>query len=64
MANLSKTTLYNDVKRLVDRCQAVFGCLDAEYDVDDIMLDYARLRSLQVGHGHAFAPYKRATLSG
>lgn len=40
LANLSKTALYKDMKRLVDRCRAVFGCLDMEYDVDEIVLDY------------------------
>ena len=44
LANLSKTTLYKDLKRLVDRCRAVFGCVDMEYDVDDIVLDYVIYR--------------------
>lgn len=44
LANLSETTLYNDIKRLADRCRAVFGCLDMEYDVDDIVLDYVIYR--------------------
>lgn len=44
LANLSKTTLYHDITRLVDRCRVVFGCLDMEYDVDDIMLDYVIYR--------------------
>lgn len=44
LANLSKTTLYQDIKRLANRCRAVFGCLDMEYDVDDIVLDYVIYR--------------------
>lgn len=32
------------MKRLVDRCRAVFGCLDMEYDVDEILLDYVIYR--------------------
>lgn len=44
LANLSKTALYHDITRLVDRCRVVFGCLDMEYDVDDIMLDYVIYR--------------------
>jgi len=44
LANLSKTTLYKDLTRLVDRCRAVFGCVDMEYEVDDILLDYVIYR--------------------
>ena len=44
LANLSKTPLYQDIKRLADRCRAVFGCLDMEYDIDDIVLDYVIYR--------------------
>lgn len=44
LANLSNTTLYRDVKRLVDRCRAVFGCRDMEYNADDIVLDYVIYR--------------------
>lgn len=45
LVNLSKTALYQDIKRLADRCRVVFGCLDMEYDVDDIVLDYVVYRS-------------------
>ena len=44
LVNLSETTLYQDIKRLADRCRVVFGCLDMEYDVDDIVLDYVVYR--------------------
>lgn len=47
LANLSKTALYKDLKRLVDRCRTVFGCHDMEYDVDDIVLDYIIYRYVQ-----------------
>lgn len=44
LINLSKTALYKDLKRLVDRCRVVFRCLDMEYEVDDIVLDYVIYR--------------------
>ncbi|CAM9178589.1 unnamed protein product, partial [Hapterophycus canaliculatus] len=44
LANLATTALYKDIKRLADRCRAVFGCLDMEYNVDGIALDYVVYR--------------------
>ncbi|CAM9404457.1 unnamed protein product [Ectocarpus fasciculatus] len=44
LANLAKTDLYKDIKRLTDRCRVVFGCLDMDYNVDDIVLDYVVYR--------------------
>lgn len=49
LANLCKTTLYKDLRRLVDRCRVVFGCLDMEYDIDDLVLDYIVYRCAQEG---------------
>lgn len=55
LANLCKTTLYNDLRRLVDRCRVVFDCLDMEYEVDEVVLDYVIYRYAQrltpyIGH--------------
>lgn len=44
LANLANTDLYKDIKRLADRCRVVFGCLDLDYNVDDIVLDYVIYR--------------------
>ncbi|CAM9113857.1 unnamed protein product [Scytosiphon promiscuus] len=44
LANLVNTALYKDIGRLADRCRAVFGCLDMEYNIDDIALDYVVYR--------------------
>lgn len=44
LAKLSTTTLYNDIRRLVDRCCAVFDCSDTGYDLDGIVLDYVIYR--------------------
>ncbi|CAM9332790.1 unnamed protein product [Ectocarpus sp. 6 AP-2014] len=44
LANLANTDLYKDIKRLTDRCRVVFGCLDLDYNVDDIVLDYVIYR--------------------
>lgn len=44
LIKISKTALYKDLRRLVDRCQAVFGCLDTSYDLDGIVLDYVIYR--------------------
>ena len=50
MANLSGTTLYKDIRRLADRCRVVFDCLDFEYDLDEIVLDYVIYRCVKPHH--------------
>ena len=41
---MSNTTLYKDIRRLTDRCRVVFGCLDMDYELDSIVLDYVIYR--------------------
>lgn len=44
LARLSKTMIYHNLKRLVDRVQAVYKCSDMAYDLDGLVLDYVLYR--------------------